>query len=215
MTLSSRPSALIINRWAVRETIVGITAVNAPIMKPSKHLFRASTTVLTDPVFNKSFWNRDYKTRAEERNRRQQGFNNSGGSSGKMSRLSELNTMLRKPEPIEIIEYSGSINSKTMKTDTTWGSKSHNTTAKTTLIDGEAVQRDNGSQERLMQRPLPAAQGDGSRDLDIEKAEPLHPHPGSLVKDLYGARIVQQELPEPPERALEWNAGRLYRPSLV
>ena len=34
LTLGSNPSALNINRWGVRETIVGIVAVNLPILKP-------------------------------------------------------------------------------------------------------------------------------------------------------------------------------------
>jgi hypothetical protein len=42
MTLVSHPSALTINRWGVRETIAGIVAVNAPILKPGKsHLLVA------------------------------------------------------------------------------------------------------------------------------------------------------------------------------
>lgn len=40
-TLVANPSALTINRWGVRETIVGIIAVNAPI---------------SPPLFRKSFW---------------------------------------------------------------------------------------------------------------------------------------------------------------
>lgn len=73
---------------------------------------------------------------------------------------------------------------------------------------------DNASQECLIQSPLAAAQSDGSRDLDIERAEPIHPHPGSLVKDLYGADAVQPEAPEHPERALVWHAGKLYQSTL-
>lgn len=42
-TLSANPSALTINRWGVRETIVGIVAVNAPILPP---------------LFKRSFWTR-------------------------------------------------------------------------------------------------------------------------------------------------------------
>ncbi|KXJ88019.1 hypothetical protein Micbo1qcDRAFT_111613, partial [Microdochium bolleyi] len=41
ITLGSTPSALVINRWGVRETIVGIIAVNAPILRP---------------MFSKAFW---------------------------------------------------------------------------------------------------------------------------------------------------------------
>ncbi|KAH7014533.1 uncharacterized protein B0I36DRAFT_425869 [Microdochium trichocladiopsis] len=41
ITLGSAPSALNINRWGVRETIVGIIAVNAPILRP---------------LFSKAFW---------------------------------------------------------------------------------------------------------------------------------------------------------------
>ncbi|CZR56998.1 uncharacterized protein PAC_06887 [Phialocephala subalpina] len=41
LTLGSNPSALNINRWGVRETIVGIVTINLPIIKP---------------LFNKSFW---------------------------------------------------------------------------------------------------------------------------------------------------------------
>lgn len=40
-TLAANPSALTINRWGVRETIVGIIAVNLPI---------------SPPLFRKSFW---------------------------------------------------------------------------------------------------------------------------------------------------------------
>lgn len=40
-TLVANPSALTINRWGVRETLVGIIAVNAPILPP---------------LFRKSFW---------------------------------------------------------------------------------------------------------------------------------------------------------------
>ncbi|KAF2163906.1 hypothetical protein M409DRAFT_25683 [Zasmidium cellare ATCC 36951] len=203
MTLGSHPSALTINRWGVRETIAGIAAVNAPIMKP---------------MFKKSFWNREYRLRAEERNRRRQGSDNSGnGSSGKSSRLSRLNTMLRKPEPIELIEYSASVskNSKTTKTDTTCGSKSQCTTARTTYIEAEGIAQENASQECFIQKPQRAAQGDGSRDLDIERAAPLHVHPGVLVDDLYMAPAVRPEVLSAPERTLEWHAGRPYRSSLL
>ncbi|KAI0019298.1 hypothetical protein F4780DRAFT_793384 [Xylariomycetidae sp. FL0641] len=41
LTLASHPSALTINRWGVRETIVGIISVNVPILRP---------------LFNRSFW---------------------------------------------------------------------------------------------------------------------------------------------------------------
>jgi len=41
ITLGSTPSALTVNRWGVRETIVGIVAVNAPAIRP---------------LFSKAFW---------------------------------------------------------------------------------------------------------------------------------------------------------------
>ncbi|KAH6894058.1 hypothetical protein B0T10DRAFT_435494, partial [Thelonectria olida] len=41
LTLSSKPSALTINEWGVRETIVGIITVNIPILRP---------------IFTKAFW---------------------------------------------------------------------------------------------------------------------------------------------------------------
>ncbi|KAL3420370.1 hypothetical protein PVAG01_08869 [Phlyctema vagabunda] len=41
LTLGSNPSALNINRWGVRETIVGIVCINLPILRP---------------LLNKSFW---------------------------------------------------------------------------------------------------------------------------------------------------------------
>jgi hypothetical protein len=41
LTLGSTPSGLNINRWGVRETFVGIIAVNSPILRP---------------MFNRSFW---------------------------------------------------------------------------------------------------------------------------------------------------------------
>ena len=44
LTLGTNPSALNINRWGVRETIVGIVAVNLPILKP---------------LCNKSFWSKN------------------------------------------------------------------------------------------------------------------------------------------------------------
>lgn len=34
MTLEAQPSALVINRWGVRETVAGIIAVNLPILRP-------------------------------------------------------------------------------------------------------------------------------------------------------------------------------------
>jgi hypothetical protein len=40
-TLAANPSALVINRWGVRETLVGIIAVNVPILRP---------------LFSKAFW---------------------------------------------------------------------------------------------------------------------------------------------------------------
>jgi hypothetical protein len=43
LTLGSTPSGLNINRWGVRETIVGIITVNAPILRP---------------MFNRSFWSK-------------------------------------------------------------------------------------------------------------------------------------------------------------
>jgi hypothetical protein len=52
LTLGSTPSGLNINRWGVRETIVGLITVNAPILRP---------------LFNKSFWSRDnYNSRTAE-----------------------------------------------------------------------------------------------------------------------------------------------------
>ncbi|KAF4453283.1 hypothetical protein F53441_4013 [Fusarium austroafricanum] len=42
VTLSANPSALTVNAWGVRETIVGIITVNIPILRP---------------LFTKSFWN--------------------------------------------------------------------------------------------------------------------------------------------------------------
>ncbi|SCO50611.1 related to integral membrane protein PTH11 [Fusarium fujikuroi] len=42
LTLSANPSALTINAWGVRETIVGILTVNIPILRP---------------IFSKHFWN--------------------------------------------------------------------------------------------------------------------------------------------------------------
>jgi hypothetical protein len=41
LTLGATPSGLNINRWGVRETFVGIIAVNSPILRP---------------MFNRSFW---------------------------------------------------------------------------------------------------------------------------------------------------------------
>jgi hypothetical protein len=41
LTLGATPSGLNINRWGVRETIVGLITVNAPILRP---------------IFNRSFW---------------------------------------------------------------------------------------------------------------------------------------------------------------
>lgn len=41
LTTSSNPSAISINSWGVRETIVGILTVNIPILRP---------------IFNKQFW---------------------------------------------------------------------------------------------------------------------------------------------------------------
>jgi hypothetical protein len=40
-TLAANPSALTVNRWGVRETIVGIIAVNVPILRP---------------LFSRAFW---------------------------------------------------------------------------------------------------------------------------------------------------------------
>jgi hypothetical protein len=52
LTLGSTPSGLNINRWGVRETIVGLITVNAPILRP---------------MFNKGFWSRDsYHSRTAE-----------------------------------------------------------------------------------------------------------------------------------------------------
>lgn len=45
MTLKAHPSALTINVWGVRETVVGIFAVNIPILRP---------------LFSKSFWSGDF-----------------------------------------------------------------------------------------------------------------------------------------------------------
>ncbi|KAH9884075.1 hypothetical protein F4778DRAFT_800406 [Xylariomycetidae sp. FL2044] len=49
LTLSANPSALNINRWGVRETIVGIISVNVPILRP---------------LFNRSFWTSQLSTGA-------------------------------------------------------------------------------------------------------------------------------------------------------
>lgn len=52
LTLGSTPSGLNINRWGVRETIVGIVTVNAPILRP---------------LFNRSFWSmQNYGSRTPE-----------------------------------------------------------------------------------------------------------------------------------------------------
>jgi hypothetical protein len=45
MTLKAHPSALTINRWGVRETIAGIIAVNAPIIKPCKSSLDARESI--------------------------------------------------------------------------------------------------------------------------------------------------------------------------
>lgn len=42
VTLGSAPSSITINRWGVRETIIGILAINAPILRP---------------LLTRSFWN--------------------------------------------------------------------------------------------------------------------------------------------------------------
>jgi hypothetical protein len=44
LTVSGSPSALNINRWGVRETIVGIFTVNIPVLRP---------------MFNRDFWTRN------------------------------------------------------------------------------------------------------------------------------------------------------------
>jgi hypothetical protein len=44
LTLGSAPSGLNINRWGVRETIVGLITVNVPILRP---------------MFNRGFWSRE------------------------------------------------------------------------------------------------------------------------------------------------------------
>lgn len=46
-TLVAHPSALTINRWGVRETLVGVIAVNAPILRP---------------IFSKTFWRHGART---------------------------------------------------------------------------------------------------------------------------------------------------------
>lgn len=45
-SLVEHPSALTINRWGVRETVVGVLSVNIPVLRP---------------LFDKSFWKAGYK----------------------------------------------------------------------------------------------------------------------------------------------------------
>ncbi|GME58533.1 transcriptional regulatory protein [Neofusicoccum parvum] len=47
VTLGSAPSSITINRWGVRETIIGILAINAPILRPilTRNFWTGSTSV--------------------------------------------------------------------------------------------------------------------------------------------------------------------------
>lgn len=51
MSLEAEPSTMNINRWGIRETIAGILAVNAPIVRPmiSKAFWRGGPMSATDP----------------------------------------------------------------------------------------------------------------------------------------------------------------------
>jgi hypothetical protein len=56
MTLGTHPSALNVNRWGVRETIVGIITVNIPILRP---------------IVSRSFWRRSPRSSSPRRRQQQ------------------------------------------------------------------------------------------------------------------------------------------------
>lgn len=66
ITLGSTPSGININRWGVRETIVGIIAVNAPILRP---------------LFSKAFWTGNVAFPSTGRGA-SKGINTTGGGGG-------------------------------------------------------------------------------------------------------------------------------------
>jgi len=69
ITLGSTPSGVNINRWGVRETIVGIIAVNAPILRP---------------LFSKAFWTGNVSFPSTGRGA-SKGINTTGGAGGTRS----------------------------------------------------------------------------------------------------------------------------------
>lgn len=170
-------------------------------------------------MFKKSFWNREYRIQAAQRAQRQAGSGRSpDGSSGRSSRRINFHSILRKPEPVELMEYSGSKASKMTKTETntTSCSKSQCTTARTNEPE-PGVQHDNISQECFLQRPPQTVQFDGRGDLDIECAPPGNscPHPVLSVDDVYAAPWTHADRPQQPERSLSsWQSGKVYRSSL-
>jgi hypothetical protein len=75
LTLDSNPSATNINRWGVRETIVGIVTINAPILRP---------------MFTRKFWSREEGSLSYGTSRNLDGGKSGGGGvpSGKGYELS-------------------------------------------------------------------------------------------------------------------------------
>ncbi|KAF2764939.1 hypothetical protein EJ03DRAFT_355312 [Teratosphaeria nubilosa] len=101
MTLKSHPSALTINRWGVRETVAGIIAVNAPIIRP---------------LFSRSFWNGDFMKPESARRRTWPSSNRSSRTIGSVS--------FRRPELFQINGLSQTelrdVHDKSAETSTTY-----------------------------------------------------------------------------------------------
>ncbi|CAJ2511284.1 Uu.00g069090.m01.CDS01 [Anthostomella pinea] len=76
LTLSANPSALNINRWGVRETIVGIISVNIPILRP---------------LFSRSFWNSSPITSSGSHSKGGKGGTTTAGGQGPYEMASSIN----------------------------------------------------------------------------------------------------------------------------
>ncbi|KXT15431.1 hypothetical protein AC579_10585 [Pseudocercospora musae] len=205
-TLDTNPSALTINSWGVRETIAAIAAVNAPILKP---------------LFKRKFWSRGFSMSSSysgpELAQSASGGRSSSGTTSKT--LASLRTSLRKPEAVEMIDFTA-LESKINVTAPLSALTPHN---------GRHEQDDGDTNPETLRHPSNSTyvhfnDSDSSEDhiyrstslindrdgLDVERGL-FEPWP--LVNTPSEQRKVARQPPRLPEPALrEWNRERPHRP---
>lgn len=208
MTLDSHPSALTINRWGVRETIAGIAAVNAPILKP---------------LFVRSFWTGNFCSTTSSSDQSQSKSGSGGKSSGSTSKVLSL----RKPQAIEMISFNNSRTNVAMPPHaaTPGDPKSAQ------RIDSYEADVENSSQDQIIPiRSQSYRYRNESIDLESgripppephpgvsifpapehHEISPLEPHPGESLYTSYEHHI--EDMPSPERAYTGWHEGRGYDP---